>query len=80
MKIQEEDMAMKNVLTQITVNDLTKNILKGLGYTEETVIAEGEMCILKDTANLSTGGTAEDVDRYCTSGKCVYVRANFKNH
>ncbi len=51
----------ENVLTQITINDLTKSILKGEGYTEESVIAEGEMLILKDTANLSTGGTAEDV-------------------
>jgi cyanophycin synthetase len=51
----------ENVLTQITINDLTKSILKGEGYTEDSVIAEGEMLILKDTANLSTGGTAEDV-------------------
>ena len=51
----------ENVLTQITINNLTKSILKGLGYTEESVIPEGEMLILKDTANLSTGGTAEDV-------------------
>ncbi|MFT5820146.1 MAG: cyanophycin synthetase [Crocinitomix sp.] len=51
----------ENVLTQITINDLTKSILKGAGYTEDSVISEGEMLILKDTANLSTGGTAEDV-------------------
>ena len=51
----------ENVLTQITVNDLTKTIIKAAGYTLETVIAEGERLILKDTANLSTGGTSEDV-------------------
>jgi cyanophycin synthetase len=51
----------ENVLTQITINDLTLSILKGKGYTVDTVIKEGEMLILKDTANLSTGGTAEDV-------------------
>lgn len=51
----------ENVLTQITVNDLTKNIIKDAGYTLESVIPEGERLILKDTANLSTGGTAEDV-------------------
>ncbi len=51
----------ENVLTQITINDLTKSILKGKGYTEDTVIAKHEVLILKDTANLSTGGTAEDV-------------------
>ncbi|SFZ90717.1 cyanophycin synthetase [Flaviramulus basaltis] len=51
----------ENVLTQITVNDLTKAIIKDAGYALESVIPEGEMLILKDTANLSTGGTAEDV-------------------
>ena len=51
----------ENVLTQITVNDLTKTIIKDAGYTLESVIPEGDMLILKDTANLSTGGTAEDV-------------------
>ena len=51
----------ENVLTQITVNDLTKTIIKDAGYTLDSVISEGEQLILKDTANLSTGGTAEDV-------------------
>ena len=51
----------ENVLTQITINDLTLSILKTKGYTAETVPAAGERVILKDTANLSTGGTAEDV-------------------
>ncbi|MGM5468895.1 cyanophycin synthetase [Flavobacteriaceae bacterium LMO-SS05] len=51
----------ENVLTQITVNDLTKTIIQDAGYTLESVIAKDEMLILKDTANLSTGGTAEDV-------------------
>lgn len=51
----------ENVLTQITINDLTKSILKTKGYTEDSIIPAGEFLILKDTANLSTGGTAEDV-------------------
>jgi cyanophycin synthetase len=51
----------EKVLTQITVNDLTMTIIKDAGHTLETVLPEGEMFILKDTANLSTGGTAEDV-------------------
>jgi cyanophycin synthetase len=55
MKIQEE------VLTMITLNDLTRTIIAAKGYTEDTVIAAGERLVLKDTANLSTGGTAEDV-------------------
>ncbi len=48
-------------LTAITINDLTKTIITDAGYTEDSVLAEGEKLILKDTANLSTGGTAEDV-------------------
>ncbi len=51
----------ENVLTQITINDLTLSILKDAGYTVDSVIPDGETLILKDTANLSTGGTAEDV-------------------
>jgi len=51
----------ENVLTQITINDLTKTIIKDAGYTVDSVIPEGEHLILKDTANLSTGGTAEDI-------------------
>lgn len=51
----------ENVLTKITINNLTKTIIAAKGYTEDSVPPEGEMVILKDTANLSTGGTAEDV-------------------
>lgn len=51
----------EKVLTQITINDLTKTIIKDAGYIVDSVIPEGEMLVLKDTANLSTGGTAEDV-------------------
>lgn len=48
-------------LTAITINDLTKTIIADAGYTLQSVLAEGERLVLKDTANLSTGGTAEDV-------------------
>ncbi len=51
----------ENVLTQITINELTKTIIAAKGYSPESVIAEGEMLVLKDTANLSTGGTSEDI-------------------
>jgi len=51
----------ENVLTMITINDLTNKIIKDAGYTLESVIPKGERLLLKDTANLSTGGTAEDV-------------------
>jgi len=51
----------EKVLTQITANELTKTLIKDAGYTLDSVLAEDEKLILKDTANLSTGGTAEDV-------------------
>lgn len=51
----------ENVLTQITLNDLTKSIIAARGFFPDTILENGEKLILKDTANLSTGGTAEDV-------------------
>ncbi|HNQ28327.1 MAG TPA: Mur ligase family protein, partial [Aquaticitalea sp.] len=45
----------------ISVNDLTLGIIKASGYTLDSVLGDGQRLILKDTANLSTGGTAEDV-------------------
>lgn len=51
----------EKVLTQIDINDLTRTIIAAKGYTENSVIPKGEFLILKDTANLSTGGTSEDV-------------------
>ena len=48
-------------LTIITVNDLTNTIIEDAGYTLQSVLPKDEKLILKDTANLSTGGTAEDV-------------------
>ena len=51
----------ENVLTMIKINDLTKTIIKDAGYTEDSVLDKDEQLILKDTANLSTGGTAEDI-------------------
>ena len=51
----------ENELTKITTNELTQTIIKDSGYSLDSVIDEGERLILKDTANLSTGGTAEDI-------------------
>lgn len=51
----------EKVLTMIKVNDMTLNILKAKGYTVDTVIEKDEVLNLKETANLSTGGTATDV-------------------
>lgn len=51
----------EKVLTQIDINDLTLGILEEKGLSLESIIPNGEFLKLKDTANLSTGGTAEDV-------------------
>ena len=37
----------ENVLTMITINDLTKTIIKDAGYTVDSIIPEGERLILK---------------------------------
>jgi cyanophycin synthetase len=51
----------EKVLTAITVNEMTENILENNNLTLESVLPAGEKLNLKDTANLSTGGTAQDV-------------------
>ncbi len=51
----------EKILTMIDVNDLTLGILKENGKKLTSVLKKGEVLNLKDTANLSTGGTAEDV-------------------
>jgi len=51
----------ENVLTMIKVNEMTENIISANGYTLDSVLNKDEILHLKDTANLSTGGTATDV-------------------
>lgn len=51
----------EKVLTMIEVNDLTLSILEEHDKTLESILDKEEIFNLKDTANLSTGGTAEDV-------------------
>ena len=51
----------EKVLTEIDINSLTLEILKEMNMTTESVPKKGEMVKLKSTANLSTGGTAEDL-------------------
>lgn len=54
----------ENVLTQVSIDELTLNLIKSKGFTLETVLEKGKELVLKDTANLSTGGTAKDVTEY----------------
>ncbi|OKS88899.1 cyanophycin synthetase [Mucilaginibacter polytrichastri] len=51
----------ENVLTEISVDRDTMDLLEKKGYTLETVPTDGEIVYLKSTANLSTGGTSVDV-------------------
>lgn len=51
----------EKVLTAIKVDHQTEVILKELGLTLDSVVPKDELLLLKPTANLSTGGTAEDI-------------------
>jgi cyanophycin synthetase len=54
----------EKVLTQIKVDAVTEKILSDKSLTLESVIPQGEVLLLKPTANLSTGGTSTDVTDY----------------
>jgi cyanophycin synthetase len=51
----------EHVLAKIKVDDVTKKILTEKKLTLASVLPKGERLILKDTANISAGGTATDV-------------------
>jgi len=51
----------EKVLTTIKVDSVTESILTQKNCTLNSVLPHGEILILKDTANLSTGGTSRDV-------------------
>jgi cyanophycin synthetase len=51
----------ENVLTEITVDRDTEELLAKKNYTIDTVPKKDEIIYLKSTANLSTGGTSIDV-------------------
>jgi len=51
----------ENVLTLITIDRDTLDLLEKKGYSLETIPQKGEKVFVKSTANLSTGGTSVDV-------------------
>ena len=51
----------EKVLTSISIDEITLKLLELKGYTLDTIISKGEILVVKDTANLSTGGTSVDV-------------------
>ena len=64
-----------NVLTEISVDDVCLELLAKNGYNLDSVPARGEVVFLKPTANLSTGGTAEDVtDKVHPQNRALFER------
>ena len=51
----------ENVLTEITIDRDSEELIAKSGNTLSTVLSKGETFYLKSTANLSTGGTSVDV-------------------
>lgn len=50
----------ENMLTRIAIDAHAEQLLEQQGYTVNSIPADGEICYLKATANLSTGGIAID--------------------
>jgi cyanophycin synthetase len=51
----------ENILTRIEIDDVTRDLLKDAGLNLDSVPKKGQEVFLKETANISTGGTATDV-------------------
>ncbi|MGZ4048170.1 MAG: cyanophycin synthetase, partial [Bacteroidia bacterium] len=51
----------ENVLTEISIDRETMDQLAKKEYTLNTILKKDELCYLKGTANLSTGGTSTDI-------------------
>ncbi|HEV2855279.1 MAG TPA: cyanophycin synthetase [Thermoanaerobaculia bacterium] len=51
----------EKVLTRLVVDEQTRRLLDQAGLTLDSVLPEGQICYLRSTGNLSTGGTAIDM-------------------
>ncbi|MES2679548.1 MAG: cyanophycin synthetase [Bacteroidota bacterium] len=51
----------EKILTTIKIDSVTENVLRNKNLSLESVVPLGEILYLKDTANLSTGGTSTDL-------------------
>ncbi|KAK0358979.1 hypothetical protein LTR94_033126, partial [Friedmanniomyces endolithicus] len=68
-----------NILTKIPLDALADETLARQGYDLDTVLHDGVSADLRGNANLSTGGTAEDVtDLLPDSTRLLCVRAACK--
>ncbi|MGA0607260.1 cyanophycin synthetase [Phenylobacterium sp. VNQ135] len=66
----------EQMLTKIKVDALVEDLLAFHGMTLESVPADGQTVLLRDTANLSTGGTAVDrTDDIHPDNACIAIRA-----
>jgi cyanophycin synthetase len=66
----------EKMLTRIKVDELVTGLLASFGMRLESVPAAGQTVLLRDTANLSTGGTAVDrTDDIHPENACIAVRA-----
>ena len=55
----------EKVLTNLEIDAQAERLMQEAGYTEATVLPEGQTFFLRSTANLSTGGTAIDMTDVC---------------
>ena len=51
----------EKVLTNLELDKQAERLMKEAGVTKDSVLPDGEILYLRDTANLSTGGTAIDM-------------------
>lgn len=51
----------EKVLTKLELDYQATQMMEKKGYTAETILTDGEVCYLRSTANLSTGGTSIDL-------------------
>ncbi|MCC6897934.1 MAG: cyanophycin synthetase [Polyangiaceae bacterium] len=51
----------EKVLTRIELDAQAERLMEAKGFTRDTVLPAGEVCFLRGTGNLSTGGTAIDL-------------------
>jgi len=55
----------EKVLTNLELDAQAERLMQEAGYTEATVLPDGQTFFLRSTANLSTGGTAIDMTDVC---------------
>lgn len=63
-------------LTKINIDNEVLWRIEEKGYSLDSILKVGEEVLLRANANISTGGTAEDVtDKICSENKELFIRA-----